>query len=209
MPLDIIGLSNEGQTTSQLYPDGIVLVPRRGLIGDNGVIVVPQATIEEKHTDDLEITDHPVQLGAAITDHAFKRPSEITIQMGFSNSPSYLSPSDKYDNPLDVNQVYQALLDLQSQRVLMAVNTGKRNYQNMLIKGLVVTTDNKTENALFITVQCKQVIIVNTTTVQLTKTTQAKPTATTSPTNRGGVQTYNRKNLTPFAVNTDINAFKK
>lgn len=205
MPLDIVGLSSSTPNPGT----GIVIVPKRGLIADNGVIIVPQATIEEKHSDDLEITEHPVQLGAAITDHAYKKPAELTIQMGFSNSPSYLSASDKYDNPLDVNQVYAALLKLQSDRVFMTINTARRTYKNMLIKGLVITNDNRTENALFIMVQCKQVIIVNTTTVQLTKPTQAKPKITTSPTNRGSVQTYNRKNLTPFAVNTDVNAFKK
>lgn len=50
--------------------------------------ITAQATIEEVHHDDLEVTDHPVEQGAAITDHAFKWPSEIILKLGWSNSPS-------------------------------------------------------------------------------------------------------------------------
>lgn len=46
------------------------------------------ATIEEIHRDDLEITDHPVEFGAAVSDHAFKRAAEVIIRCAWSNSPS-------------------------------------------------------------------------------------------------------------------------
>lgn len=49
--------------------------------------IVANITLEEKHIDELEITDHPVEQGATITDHAFKRPVELTLRVAWSNSP--------------------------------------------------------------------------------------------------------------------------
>ena len=36
--------------------------------------VIPDVVIEEAHRDELIITQHPVEKGATITDHAFARP---------------------------------------------------------------------------------------------------------------------------------------
>ena len=109
--------------------------------------------------------------------------------MGFSNTPSLLSGNDKYDNPLNVNDVYQTLLDLQEQRVLLSIFSARRNYDDMLIKSLAVTNDAKTENALFITVAFKQIILVSTRVVRLHQNVQANPAQTTGATNLGTIKT--------------------
>lgn len=54
--------------------------------------LLAQVTIEELHRDDMEITSHPVELGAPISDHAFMRPAEVVIKCAWSNSPT-LKPS--------------------------------------------------------------------------------------------------------------------
>lgn len=61
---------------------------RRGFLPNGGTLIVPQATVEENHVDDVQITEHPIENGAAISDHAYKLPSEVTIKAGWSNSPS-------------------------------------------------------------------------------------------------------------------------
>lgn len=43
-------------------------------------------TLEETYEDSLEITEHPVEAGAAITDHSFKRPMELVLICGWSDS---------------------------------------------------------------------------------------------------------------------------
>ena len=45
-------------------------------------------TLEEHYEDSLEITEHPVEAGAAITDHSFKRPMELVLTCGWSDSSS-------------------------------------------------------------------------------------------------------------------------
>lgn len=165
---------------AQLLVDSILVKPKRA-IGP----FVAQVTLREVHTDDLEITEHPVEQGAAITDHAFKRPAEVVIECMWSNSPqnsglinglmgavsgtlggiaSILSGS----SPDQVNALYGQLLALQATAEPFDVYTGKRVYTNMLIKTLVVTTDKQTENALSVTATLRQILIAKTTVVSLT-----------------------------------------
>ncbi|MGK0689014.1 phage baseplate protein, partial [Serratia marcescens] len=42
-------------------------------------IIVPSVAISEKHMDATEITEHPVELGAPTSDHAYDRPAEVTM----------------------------------------------------------------------------------------------------------------------------------
>lgn len=53
-------------------------------------LIVPSVVISEKHNDMLEITEHPVEVGAAISDHAYRRPSEVVMQVGFAGGGSLL-----------------------------------------------------------------------------------------------------------------------
>lgn len=67
--------------------------PRRGFFpfneeGEALAPIIAQAVIEEVHDDELTITEHPIEQGAAISDHAYKQPSEVVISCGWSNSPS-------------------------------------------------------------------------------------------------------------------------
>lgn len=71
----------------------LLIKPRRGFFpfneeGEALTPIVAQTTIEELHRDSLEITEHPIEQGAAISDHAYKRPVEVIITCGWSNSPS-------------------------------------------------------------------------------------------------------------------------
>ncbi|WP_187273274.1 phage baseplate protein [Methylobacterium sp. WL19] len=116
--------------------------------------IMPDVVVEEMHRDELIITDHPVETGAAITDHAFKRPSEVEMRCGFSNSSA---GSEGY-----VQEVYQEFLALQASRQPFNVSTGKRSYRNMLIRGLAVTTDPKSEKALNVVVALREILIVST-----------------------------------------------
>ena len=214
----------------QLGLTSLIVKPKRGIFDNTTgqVILIPQVTIEELHTDELEITDHPVEQGSNITDHAFKHPAEITVKMGFSNSPSSngslvnaaigLAAADNSlvrtvanaieigsnlqsaltgANPNQVNAIYAQLLSLQSSRTLVNLLTGKRIYKDMLIKGLSVLNDDKSENALFISVNFRQIIIVNTQTVTLPQSTQALPQVTTSLQNLGTKALIPAPNYTP------------
>ena len=214
------------QAGLQMGLDTILVKPKRGIYNivlGNGKIVngyiAAQAVIEERHIDELEITDHPVQQGAMITDHAFKRPAEVTLHLGWSNSPtptggllnaaiatgaSLNSTVSSIANVMgiangvmglqsalsgsaisQINHIYDLLLELQSKRGLFDIYTGKRHYTNMVCKTLTTESDFKSAHSLPITMVCKQVILVNTQTVSLPKSSQLNPWNTASLANKG------------------------
>lgn len=98
-------------------------------------------TVEEKHTDEMEITEHPTEVGAPINDHAFKKPPElkVKVKVGWSESAGKLEGlvgSTALGGDLSLVIVYETLQKLQSSAVPLIVMTGKRLYTNMLIKSL-------------------------------------------------------------------------
>lgn len=134
--------------------------------------LIPDVTVREVMRDELVITDHPVEKGASISDHAFIRPSEIEMQVGWSDSTGgYVGYA---------RDVYEALLSLQKAREPFEVTTGKRSYQNMLISSLTVQTDEHSENILAVSARIREVIIVSTQTTSAPNSAQANPAKTGS-----------------------------
>lgn len=195
-------MSTIGHITSaalQLGLQSILIRPHRAL----GAYSM-QVVIEENHQDDLDITEHPVQQGATISDHATKRPSTVTITGGWSDSPAvegYLAgvvsggretaraASLLSGNaPTQARDMYDKLLALQSQRIPFDAYTGKRKYTSMLIKSLSTKTSSESEHALIVTAVLQEVIIVSTTTTTLTSappSAHAVPLATRPVTDGG------------------------
>jgi len=70
----------------------IAPLPRRiyNIVQFNGTSsndIIAQAVVEEQHQDEMEVTVHPVETGAPITDHAFVRPAHLVLTLMWSNSP--------------------------------------------------------------------------------------------------------------------------
>ncbi len=142
---------------------------------------VADVTIEEDSVDEMVITEHPVERGAAITDHCYKRPSSVVITAGWSNSST-----SALGNPFYVQSVYAQLIQLQNTRQPFDIVTGKRAYQNMLFKRLSVKTDEKSENSLMLTAECQEIILVSTQTVTTPDATNmANPQSNSGVTSRG------------------------
>lgn len=135
---------------------------------------VPSVVISEKHSDSSEITEIPLQVpgkgGFTVSDHTFDRPSEVVMEIGFAGGGSLVD--DDASTMFDIStglklgssprEIYQQLLDLRATKQPFDVITGKRDYKNMLIRAIEVTTDNTSENVLLVTLTLRQVIIVET-----------------------------------------------
>ncbi|MBD1228574.1 phage baseplate protein [Xenorhabdus griffiniae] len=139
-------------------------------------LIVPSVVISEKHIDATEITEHPVQYGAAISDHAYDKPAEVTMEIGFAGGGSLI---DGFDTPTKIfdfdteeilgknpKEVYEQLLKLRASKEPFDVITGKRRYRNMLIRAIEVKTDKTSENVLMVTLTLREVIIVDIATVE-------------------------------------------
>lgn len=126
-------------------------------------------SIEETAIDELEVTEHPVARGAPITDHAFRRPAELILQCGWSNSDlrallggAQVQFAGGTANGDYVSGVYSQLLALQQLRQPFDVVTTRRVYNNMLLTGLTTVTDAKTFAVLIVKATLREIIIVDT-----------------------------------------------
>jgi len=171
-----------------------------------------QVTIEETHQDELVITEHPVEQGAAITDHAFKKPCELILHLGWSNSgvqsalDSLAGISNIITGTTDAGDfnymqtVYDQLLTLQEARIPFDIVTGKRKYSNMLLRSLTVPTDDKTEHSLFVTAVCRQIIVVQTQATSLPSADVMENPESNGPVQNLGTQ---QPAITAFVLNSD------
>ncbi|ARF49166.1 phage baseplate protein [Pantoea stewartii] len=155
-------------------------------------LLVPDVIISEKHQDTLEITEHPVEIGAEIADHAYKRPAELTMEVGFSGGGSLLDFWDTSNVGLSMGlspeETYQKILDLQSSRQPFDVITGKRQYSNMLIRAIEVTTDKASENVLMAVLTLRELNMNQTETVTVSSQQNMKEGATTTGVSNTGVK---------------------
>lgn len=154
-----------------------VLFRRRNIGG-----FIADVTIEEIHFDALEVTRHPVEVGAQVTDHSFKLPASVIIKAGWSNSSEQAGGDPEF-----VNEIYAALQELQDSRQPFDIVTGKRSYENMLMTRLGVRTDERSENSLMLEAECREILLVNTQTVSVPAASQASPEITNPSARRGEI----------------------
>lgn len=161
-------------------------------------VVVPSVVISEKHSDVLEITEHPVENKAPISDHAFKRPSELVMEVGFAGGGSLLDFASGITATglpgLSPRETYEELLNLQASREPFDVVTGKRLYSNMLIRVLDVTTDRTSENVLMATLTLREVLITSTQNVQVADKADMTQGVSTSATQNSGTKSVKPAN---------------
>lgn len=170
-------------------------------------LIIPSVVVSEKHSDTLEITEHPVEIGAAVADHAYKRPSEVVMEVGFAGGGSLLDFVDTSSIGLSLGlspqETYQELLDLQSSRIPFDVVTGKRLYSNMLIRALEVNTEKATENVLSAVLTLREVLIIQTQQITVANKSDMKDGASTSAVANAGTKTTKPPNDSLLKMGVD------
>lgn len=180
----------------------LIQSPKRSIQTASGTMIIPDVTIEERLKDEMEITQIPVEQGSPVSDHAFKKPAEVTMRIAWSSSKNLsnlISGALSGTTSLSITDVYNQLLALQTATSTppylqpFTLTTGKRTYKNMLLRSLQVVTNVESENALMVEAIFQQLNIV-TTQVQSTSTllgqtqNQANPQNTAPPVSSGNVQ---------------------
>lgn len=139
---------------------------------------------EEQGEDEMVITEHPVEQGSVISDHAFKLPARLELQYGWSLGSDQNTTGD----PGYLRGIYSTLLQLQAAATMFTVYTGKRIYQNMLIRALRLTNDRETENILALYISMQQVLMAVTSTLTIAAMAQQALPQQTAPTVPQGPQ---------------------
>lgn len=88
-------------------------------------------------TSELEITSHPVESGAAISDHSYNKPVEIAMTILMSDVHSSLVPGQFEGSWSRSVEAFNVLKKIQSDRLTVSVLTRLGLYKNMIIKSLI------------------------------------------------------------------------
>ncbi|EKQ56265.1 MULTISPECIES: phage baseplate protein [unclassified Clostridium] len=127
------------------------------------------------HNSELEVTEHPVQTSANVSDHAFMQPLELTFEVGMSDVMSDVTNSNyesfSSDTTRSIN-AYKKLRELQSNRIPINVVTKLWIYNNMMIKTLSAVDSNTTAYGLRATVTLKEILVATVTTVKISERPQ-------------------------------------
>ncbi|AZB94394.1 hypothetical protein DKE46_004655 [Acinetobacter pittii] len=171
-----------GYHWKQLAP--LLLGGHRSIMG-----LFADVVIEENLSDELVITEHPVEKGSPISDHCYKAPPEVTMKIGWSESAGRMNGligNTFIGSDLSLLGIYQGLQALQGQRLV--ISTGKRLYTDMLIKSLKNVTEETSENALMIDIVFKKVFISTTKETLVSIADQKNPEVTSDVVDSGSKQ---------------------
>jgi len=162
------------------------------------------AFLKTTHTSKLTITEHPVQTGGSLNDHAFMQPRELVMEIGMSDVAMSLVPgqfSQRYSRSVTAFEVLQQLQQL---RVPIQVHTRLGIYQNMLIETLSAPDDGASYHRLKCTVTLREVLVAQVKTVKVS----ARPLVTDmAQTGSPEPITLNQSMLKQMGVDKLLNGF--
>lgn len=120
------------------------------------------ATVSESHTGKLEVTEHPVETGADVSDHARKAPDSLQISGIISDTPILLNIEDRQpsvegtDPDARARAAYDEFRRLQDTAALLEVTTEMRLFSDMMIESISVSRDASKRHILDIGLGLRQ-----------------------------------------------------
>lgn len=129
------------------------------------------ASLTETHNKEVEVTDHPVEEGADITDHIRPVPESVDINGMVTNTPLVILASLRADSPLvgDATPIedraglaYAELQRIMDDGELVTVVTSLREYENMVLTSMSVPRDVGNGNVLNANLSLREIIIAET-----------------------------------------------
>lgn len=163
-------LINAVSTTSSGFFQNIANVLQGSAQGGYSGIVV-DATLSETHENECEVTNYPVETGAAISDHVQLKPKIYTMEGIISDTPiSFLILENAVSvvntfnatflNKQRSTQVYDSLVLLQASRQPFTVISSLKRYPNMIMKSFTVDRDSDSANEIHFKMTLQQVLLV-------------------------------------------------
>ena len=142
------------------------------------------AILSTNTQESLTITSHPVQSGANISDHAFRNPTKISMEIMMSDVMASRVPGQFTEGASKSISAYQRLLELQRMRLPFSVKTRLGYYNNMLIESIDTPDDVNTLSGLKCTINMREILVAQVATEKVS----ARPWTTSKGTNNGSVE---------------------
>ena len=136
------------------------------IIDNNGTVLALttyffDAVFREDHSLRLVSTNHPVQNGAAISDHAYLIPAQVTMEIGFSDSMDSYVTNQYAGYATKSVGAYAVFTNLQQLRVPITLTTRLAVYENMVLEEIRVHQDQTSFHGLRATLLFKQIFLGN------------------------------------------------
>ena len=168
--------------------EALLLGRARSITTAGGASIIPDVVISELHDDEVTLTQHPVDTGSPVSDHAVVQPATVTCVFGWSDSSRLINSA--IDGSLlrgltTTKDVYDKFVQLKDACELLSLSTGKRFYPRVVITKLKVTTTVDTESAAVIEVTFQEILSATAQTVSLAAVRQKNPKKTASGNNSG------------------------
>lgn len=130
------------------------------------------AMLVSEHVVENEITQHPVEVGADVTDHVRPKPDRLTIEGIVSATPVQFGGNARVGLGYDDNRVadaYQTLLTLRASAKLVSVVTRRASFDSYVIESIRFAEDAKSSRMLRFVAQLREIRTVESQTVQITQ----------------------------------------
>ncbi len=141
-------------------------------------VITFDVTNSERHTHDADVTEHPLELGAATNDHVRAKPADLSLDVTVTDYPLSQGGGGIGVRP-EVGRaarIFDRLVTLRTDGTVLTVETGARAYSNMVLKSVTVPRDKALSGALRISLQFKEIKIVRSESVPVrVASTKAKP----------------------------------
>lgn len=132
------------------------------------------AVFSTEHQSNVTVTEHPVQVGAPISDHAYQEPHEVTMEIGMSDAMKGVGTDHSVN-------AYNTLRQIMAKREPLRLVTRLWTYQNVVLTSISAPDDQTTMYGLRATVMFKSVNIVKVSVIQVQQTVSAtKPGSSSS-----------------------------
>lgn len=149
-------------------------------------------TVSELHQADVEITEHPTEEGADVTDHVRPKPVQLTLEGIISNTPINRTQArrvvDAQGTQLTTTSLEDAirgqvgyaeeafvkLTEIKDEGRLITVVTPLKSYSNMVIRSLSVPRDARTGDALRFTAMLQEIRVVRNKTTTVVSSNEPK-----------------------------------
>jgi hypothetical protein len=109
---------------------------------------VLDVAVSEEHAFDSEVTSHPVEQGADISDHVLARPINVSIEGVVSDTPIGAAATARGDTTLPSSDAFARLIAIRNAREPVIIETSLQVFRNMVLQSLQVPRSSSTGDAL-------------------------------------------------------------
>jgi hypothetical protein len=149
-------------------------------VGAGVDVLVLDAAISETHSGDADVTEHPVERGANVSDHVRVKAETLKLEGLITDTPVGAAGTDGRSV-----SAYRTLLSIKDDGNPIAISTPFREYTQMVMQSLEVPRDAKTGSALRFSASFRRIVTAETKVSRVIphakKALGKKPTAPTPP----------------------------